>query len=135
MQRKILFEASKRALADYLKGYMQDLKALNTALNKRKNTIFQQVAIPVYIHDSTAIQQCVGDINDLIARNNKRTSSLEKDKNTARESLRLTDVASFIGDITYDTELTRIATLKKRLTLPTLNLPRQKSKFSNKKPK
>uniref|UniRef100_UPI0027E3DD87 AAA family ATPase n=1 Tax=Serratia marcescens TaxID=615 RepID=UPI0027E3DD87 len=66
----------------------------------------------VYIHDSTVIQQCVDDINDLIAKNNGRTISLENDKNTARESLRLTDVASFIGDITYDTELARIANLK-----------------------
>ncbi|UPK82718.1 AAA family ATPase [Proteus vulgaris] len=111
-EEKILFEASKRKLDNYLKVYMQDLKALKAALDKRKNTIFQQVAIPVYIHDPIAIQQCVGDINDLIARNNSRTSSLGKDKNIARESLRLTDVASFIGDITYDAELTRIASLK-----------------------
>ncbi|KAB8312278.1 hypothetical protein EH228_08855 [Erwinia endophytica] len=111
-EEKISFEARKRALDDYLKGYMQALEALKAALEKRKNTIFQQVAIPVYIHYSTAIQQCVGDINELIARNNSRTSSLEKDKKTARESLRLTDVASFIGDITYDTELIRITSLK-----------------------
>ncbi|WP_343451739.1 AAA family ATPase [Enterobacter hormaechei] len=111
-EEKILFEASKRELAEYLNSYMQDIKTLKAALDKRKNTIFQQVAIPVYIHDSNAIQRCVGDINNLISRNNSRTSSLEKDKNTARESLRLTDVASFIGDITYDTELTRIASLK-----------------------
>lgn len=111
-EEKILFEASKRELAEYLKSYMQDIKTLKAALDKRKNTIFQQVAIPFYIHDSNAIQRCVGDINNLISRNNSRTSSLEKDKNTARESLRLTDVASFIGDITYDTELTRIASLK-----------------------
>ncbi|MBH3113467.1 AAA family ATPase [Serratia marcescens] len=111
-EEKVLFEASKIALTDHLKGYMQDLRALKAALDKRKNSIFQQVAIPVYTHDSTAIQQCVGDINDLIVKNNGRTISLENDKNTARESLRLTDVASFIGDITYDTELARIASLK-----------------------
>ncbi|WP_426720797.1 AAA family ATPase [Enterobacter cloacae complex sp. 301C7] len=81
-------------------------------MDKRKNAIFEQVPIPVYIHDPTAIQQCVGDINDLIAKNNGRTISLENDKNTARESLRLTDVASFIADITYDTELARIASFK-----------------------
>lgn len=42
--------------------------------------------MPVYIHDPTAVQQCVGDINDLIAKNNGRTISLENDS-TARESL------------------------------------------------
>lgn len=111
-EEKILFETSKIKLAEHLKGYMQDLKALQAALDKRKNAIFQQVPIPVYIHDPTAIQQCVSDINDLIAKNNGRTISLENDKNTARESLRLTDVASFIADITYDTELARIASFK-----------------------
>lgn len=111
-EEKILFETSKIILTDHLKGYMQDLKALKAALNKRKSAIFQQVAKPVYIHDSTAIQQCVGDINDLIAKNNGRTISLESDKNAARESLRLTDVSSFIVDITYDAELARIASLK-----------------------
>lgn len=111
-EEKILFETSKIALAEHLKGYMQDLIALQAALDKRKNAIFQQVSMPVYIHDPTAIQQCVGDINDLIAKNNGRTISLENDKSTARESLRLTDVASFIADITYDTELARIASLK-----------------------
>ena len=68
--------------------------------------------MPVYIHNPTAIQQCVGDINALIVKNNDRTISLENDKSTARESLRLTDVASFIADITYDTEFARIASLK-----------------------
>ncbi len=52
------------------------------------------------------------DINDLIVKSNGRTSSLEKDKGYARDALRLTDVASFIVDIAYDTELTRIAGLK-----------------------
>ncbi|WP_370620379.1 AAA family ATPase [Pantoea ananatis] len=111
-EERILFEASKRALADYLNDYMQDLKALKAALDKRKNTIFQKVAMPICIHDLDAIHQCVDEINDLIIRNNSRTNSLEKDKNTARESLRLTDVAYFIEDITYDTELARIASLK-----------------------
>ncbi|WP_167738366.1 AAA family ATPase [Erwinia sp. QL-Z3] len=111
-EEKISFETTKITLTDYLKGYMLDLKALKAALDKRKNAIFQQVARPVYFHDPTAIQQCVSDINNLIAKNNGRTISLENDKNTARESLRLTDVASFIGDITYGTELARIASLK-----------------------
>lgn len=111
-EEKTLFEASKKLLADCLKDYRQDLEALKAALDKRKTTVFQSVSVPAYMHDSAAIQQCADDINALIAKNNGRTSSLEKDKDTARESLRLTDVASFIGDITYDTELANIASLK-----------------------
>ncbi|HFL8491604.1 TPA: AAA family ATPase [Escherichia coli] len=111
-EEKMLFENSKIELSEHLKDYMQDLKALQAALDKRKNAIFQQVLMPVYIHNPTAIQQCVGDINALIVKNNDRTISLENDKSTARESLRLTDVASFIADITYDNEFARIASLK-----------------------
>lgn len=109
---KVSFEVNKKSLADLLDVYEQDLKALKTALDSRKISIFQPVDMPVPKYDSTAIQKCVFDINDLIVKSNGRTSSLEKDQNSAREALRLTDVASFILAITYDTELNRIAGLK-----------------------
>lgn len=111
-EEKVSFEANKKSLADCLKVYKQDLEALKTALDSRKSSLFQPVAMPAPKHDSAAIQKCADDINDLIVKSNGRTSSLEKDKGSAREALRLTDVASFIVDITYDTELTRIAGLK-----------------------
>lgn len=111
-EEKVLFEANKKSLADLLKVYEQDLEALKTALDSRKGSLFQPVAIPDPNHDLVAIQKCADDINELIVKSNGRTSSLEKDKDSAREALRLTDVASFIGDIAYDTELTHIAGLK-----------------------
>lgn len=112
-EERISFEASKKSLTDFLKVYEQDLDALKTALNNRKTAVFQPVSMPALNYDSVAIQQCVRDINTLIAKSNGRTSSLEKDKNATRESLRLNDVASFIVDITYDSELDRIASLKR----------------------
>lgn len=111
-EEKVAFEVHKKSLTDYLKVYKHDLEALKLALDLRKNSLFQSVAMPVFKHDSTEIQKCAGDINALIVKSNQRTGSLEKDKNTAREALRLTDVASFIGDIAYNSELTRIAGLK-----------------------
>jgi wobble nucleotide-excising tRNase len=111
-EEKFSFEVTKKSLADFLYVYEQDLKALKTALYSRKISLFQPVDIPVPKHDSAAIQKCVIEINDLIVKSNGRTKSLEKDKDSAREALRLTDVASFIVDITYDAELTRIAGLK-----------------------
>ena len=111
-EEKASFEANKKSLADYLKVYKQDLEALKTALDSRKNSLFRPVAMPVPKHDPAAIQKCADDINDLIVKSNGRTSSLEKDKGAAREALRLTDVASFIADITYDAELTRISGLR-----------------------
>jgi wobble nucleotide-excising tRNase len=111
-EEKVSFEANKKSLADFLKIYKQDLEALKSALDSRKNSLFQPVAMPAAKHDLAAIQKCTDDINDLIVKSNGRTSSLEKDKGSAREALRLTDVASFIVDITYEAELTRIAGLK-----------------------
>ncbi|WP_321409410.1 AAA family ATPase [Tolumonas auensis] len=111
-EEKAFFEADQKSLAECLKVYKQDLEALKTALDSRKSSLFQPVAMPVLKHDSAAIQKYADDINALIVKSNGRTSSLEKDKDSAREALRLTDVATFIVDITYDTELTRIAGLK-----------------------
>lgn len=111
-EEKISFESSKKSLTDFLKVYKEDLEGLNIALDSRKKSLFQPVVVPASTHDSNAIKKCADDINNLIVKNNSRTSSLEKDKNSAREALRLSDVASFISDITYDSELTRISGLK-----------------------
>lgn len=111
-EEKVSFEANKKSLAECLNVYKQDLEALRAALDSRKSSLFQPVAMPVPKHDAAAIQKCSDDINDLIVKSNGRTSSLENDKGCAREALRLTDVASFIVDITYDKELNRIAGLK-----------------------
>lgn len=106
------FEASKGLLTECLVVYKQDLEMLKAALNARKSNLFQQAAMPLSKHDPEAIQRCAHDINDLIGKSNGRTDSLEKDKGSAREALRLADVASFISAINYDAEVARIADLK-----------------------
>lgn len=106
------FEASKVLLAECLSVYKQDLEMLEAALNARKTNLFQQVAMPLSKHDPEAIQRYAYDINDLIGKSNGRTNSLEKEKGSARQALRLADVASFISAINYDGELARIADLK-----------------------
>lgn len=111
-EEKVSFEASKKSLAECLNIYKQDLEAVKAALEARKNSIFQPVTMPSFAYDFAAIQQFIDDINALINKSNSRTSSLEKDKGSAREALRLTDVASFITDITYDAEKIRIAQLE-----------------------
>lgn len=111
-EEKILFEAAEKALADYLKVYKQDLEAMISALDSRKSSLFQSVAMPALKFDLGEIQKCADNINDLIVRSNLRTRSLEMDKDSARDALRLSDVASFIVDIAYDEELKRIAGLK-----------------------
>ncbi len=109
---KVSFEVKKKTLDNCLNIYRQDLEALKTVLNSRKTSIFQPIVMPIPKHDSAAIQKCAGEINDLITKSNGLTSSLEKDKGSAREALRLTDVACFVAGIVYDTELTRITDLE-----------------------
>jgi len=111
---RVEFEKRKSELAELLKSYRNDLEALRAALLGRKNSIFNTVPMPALKSDSVSIQHCSDAINSLISRNNGRTSTLEKDKSAARAALRLTDVASFISDIGYSSELTRISDLKQK---------------------
>lgn len=110
---KAAFEICKKALDGALAVYKQDLEALQAALNARKDSLFKAVPMPTFCHDAVAIQQHADAINVLIAQNNGRTKTLEKDKGAARDALRLTDVASFINAISYDAELSHIADLKR----------------------
>lgn len=111
-EEKATFELSKKALDEELAVYKQDLEALQAALEARKNSLFQTVEIPSTSHAPETIQKHADAINALITQSNGRTKTLEKDKSAARDALRLTDVASFINTINYDTELVRIADLK-----------------------
>lgn len=110
-EEKNRFEASKKSLSECLAVYKQDLEAIKSALKVRKNSLFEVVAMPSLAYDSGAVATYVDALNSLINANNSRTSSLENDKKSARESLRLTDIASFIADIAYDAEKIRIAKL------------------------
>lgn len=106
------FEVSSKALSQALAVYKKDLEALKKALETRKNNLFQPTTLKNPAHDAKEIAKHVADINALIARSNGRTATLEKDKISARDALRLADVFAFADAITYDKELEQIATLK-----------------------
>ena len=106
------FETSSKALSQALAVYKKDLEALKKSLETRKNNLFQPTALKTPSHDAKEIAKHVADINALIAMSNSKTATLEKDKTSATEALRLADVFAFAEAITYDKELGRIATLK-----------------------
>jgi len=106
------FEASSKALSQALAVYRKDLEVLKKSLETRKNNLFQATTLKTPSHDAKEIAKHVADINALIATSNGKTATLEKDKTSAREALRLADVFAFAETITYDKELGRIATLK-----------------------
>lgn len=111
-EERSAFDTSSKALAEALSVYKKDLEALEKSLETRKINLFQSVALKPSLHDPKEVQKHVNAINALIATNNGKTKTLEKDKTAARDTLRLTDVFAFADAITYDTELVRIATLK-----------------------
>ncbi len=106
------FEISSKALSQALDFYKKDLEALKKSLETRKNNLFQPTTLKTPAHDAKEIAKHVADINALICTSNGKTATLENDKTSAREALRLADVFAFAEAITYDKELGRIATLK-----------------------
>jgi wobble nucleotide-excising tRNase len=106
------FADKKWYLTNYLDVYFKDLTQVECALNARRNSLFQPVAMPVRRCDLDLIQQCVIDINNLIKKHNLRIGALPADQESARAQLRLSDVASLIDTIQYDAELTRIEKLE-----------------------
>lgn len=116
---RIGFEASSNALSQALAIYKKDLEALKKSLETRKNNLFQPTDLKTPSHDAKEIAKHVADINILISTSNNKTATLEKDKVSARESLRLTDVFAFTEAIAYDKELGRIDAL--RTTAETAN--------------
>jgi len=111
-EERAAFDVSSKALSSALSLYKKDLEFLKKSLEARKNSLFQPVVLKDLSHDAVEIQKHVKDINALIVASNGRTKTLEKDKTAARDALRLNDVFEFIGTITYDTELDRLATLQ-----------------------
>ncbi|WP_024658663.1 AAA family ATPase [Pseudomonas syringae USA007] len=111
-EERSAFGVSSQALAKELALYKKDLETLKKTLESRKNNLFQPVVLLPALHSPIEIQQHMNSINDLIATNNGKTKTLEEDKASARDLLRLTDVCAFADAITYDAELTTIAALK-----------------------
>lgn len=106
------FETSCKALSQAMAVYQKDLEALKKSLETRKKNLFQPTTLKTPAHDAQDIAKHVANINALIDRSNGKTATLEEDKASAREALRLADVFAFAEAITYDKELGRIASLK-----------------------
>ncbi|MCC7699247.1 AAA family ATPase [Janthinobacterium sp. EB271-G4-7A] len=115
-EERSAFDSNSKALTEALTAYKNDLETLNNDLESRKSNLFQVVSMKDPIHSADEIQKHVDAINALILTSNGKTKTLDRDKNTARETLRLFDVYTFAQAVNYDAEVTRIATLKTEAT-------------------
>lgn len=111
-EERAAFDATTKSLAEALAIYRQDLESLTELLELRRADLFRPVVPSPLFHDPREIQKHVEAVNALIASNNAKTKTLERDKNAARDALRLTDVFTFASTIAYDKEVARVATLK-----------------------
>lgn len=112
VEERDAFDAGSKALAEALGLYKKDLESLTKLLETRKSNLFQPVALVPLLLDPKKVQKQVDALNALIARNNGKTKTLEKDKNAARDALRLADVFAFANAVSYDSEMARLATLR-----------------------
>ena len=112
VDERTLFEESSKSLSQALAVYKKDLEALNRSLEARKNNLFQPVPMEASSDVAQEVGKHVDDINALIVASNNKTTTLEKDKTTARDALRLADVFAFAETIGYDEEVDRIAKLE-----------------------
>tara|TARA_R110002020_G_scaffold109835_3_gene254069 strand:- start:2947 stop:5457 length:2511 start_codon:yes stop_codon:yes gene_type:complete len=111
-EERSAFNTISKNLSDAMSVYKNDLEALKKTLERRKSNLFQVVALKAPLHDAKEIQKHVNTINTLISKSNSKTKSLEKDKTSARDALRLTNVHSFSQAINHDAELVKIDNLK-----------------------
>lgn len=101
---KSLFDESKKEFESAVKLYNSQLSSLIKALRERQVNIFKKGTCPDLIEDGSALTSKIVIINDVIDRNNKKTTSLTSDKDKVRIELRIDDVSRFIRDIDLSAE-------------------------------
>jgi wobble nucleotide-excising tRNase len=110
------FDSLKICLEDVLRTYESSLVTLELELGARRRDIFSQRE-PVVISDNTeAIQEIIASINDVIRKSNETTASLAEKQKSARDDLRLSEVAQFIIEVDLAGEEQKIKGLEKLVT-------------------
>lgn len=106
------FIEAKQELTKEIKSYKKSLESIAKVLEKRSKEIFTPQETPSIMDNTVTITEKVQKTNILIDTNNRKTESLEDDQKTARDELRLNEVAQFIKDIDMDKEEREIADLE-----------------------
>lgn len=100
-----------KTLGEEIKKYLEILDSLIADVEDKRKNIFQTKTIVQLTDNSSAINDCLVEINKLISEHNEKSKSLIDDQKKAREDLRLNEVGAFIRDIDYAGELEKINNL------------------------
>lgn len=87
------------------------LDSLKKTLLSREQNIFKKQKVPEFGTVHPKISKIQNEINMLIDKNNKKTTTLKQEQYEARLNLRLNEIAKFIQEIDYDSEKIRIGRL------------------------
>lgn len=91
-------------------NYLEDIKELKNEVEKRRKNIFKERKInEKNLHNvSNELLDIQRRLNELIEKNNSKTSELESEQKNARDSLRYIEISKFIKSIEYEKEKNKI---------------------------
>lgn len=94
------FEKAKADLRKSIDSYKTELQKLADALSNRRASLFRIGRLPLRDFDAAEAEAATQTFNFVLAANNGRSSTLNKDKDAARLALRRSKVAEFLA--TFD---------------------------------
>ena len=100
-------------------NYIESIKKLIGELNKKKEKPFEQLIIDQSINDTIEIElnELVKNIQEIINKHNKKTNSLEEEKQKAKEKLKLHYVAQYIQNENYFDKKQEIENLNSEINI------------------
>lgn len=108
------FEAAKAGLIKSIDSYKTDLQKLADALASRRASPFRIGRLPLREFDEAAAEAATHSFNSVVAVNNGRSTTLNKDKEAARLALRRSKVAEFLATLDLPGKEAQIRQLREK---------------------
>jgi wobble nucleotide-excising tRNase len=102
------FDEIKTQWDSAVKQYTDIIQILDTKLQERYDDIFTPKELKDLADSSDKIVEVLKLFNDLSGKNNSKSLTLEKDKESARKALRYSELSSFIEIIDYKRNLAAV---------------------------
>lgn len=109
------FEELEESLSKQVKIYEEQINMQIELLEGRLESIFEEISAIDSNFVSLGINDILAEINSHVESNNEKTTTLKEEKERARKTLRLNEVANFINDINLAQEEEIIDDLKKQV--------------------
>ncbi|MDY0747955.1 AAA family ATPase [Paucibacter sp. R3-3] len=108
------FDKAKALLAKAAETYQSDVAKLASALANRRASLFRIGRLPLFDFDPASADAAVQALNEAVAASNRRSSTLNKDKEAARVSLRQSKVAEFLATLDLPAKQANIESLREK---------------------